>query len=206
MMKTWLRPALILTLTCLAIPLGPAAAQSPGPVVISELDWMGTATSADDENTLIIHDASLAGAYYVEWARLWAALGEETPCAGDAYQVFLPMMLRNATGATEPPIRIFPVVLSLDGASVHAGSDLRVAPYDHEPSRECDVYFSSASLGDWMICSSLMTDAAGSFPLATCHVSRNIVPDSYQLISVLAGRDPTPANHVGVGDVVEVLP
>lgn len=40
---------LIVTLAWLALLPGPAATQPPGPVVISELAWMGTTTSANDE-------------------------------------------------------------------------------------------------------------------------------------------------------------
>jgi hypothetical protein len=136
----------------------------------------------------------------------YAALGDETLCPDGAYQIFLPVVMRNSTAATEPPISRPPVVLSLDGASVHAGSDLRVMLVFHDPHQGYDVYLYRASLGYWDICPILVTDAFGSVSMATCHVPIDTVPCSYHLVSILAGRDPTPANHVGEGDVVEVLP
>jgi hypothetical protein len=50
-MNTYRRLITILTLltTCLMAMPGLASAQSPGPVVISEIAWMGTSTSANDE-------------------------------------------------------------------------------------------------------------------------------------------------------------
>jgi hypothetical protein len=171
-------------------------------VVLGSYNWIDNGAYDNDENTLIIHDAGLAQAYYAEWDRLWSALGEEMVCPDGAYQVFLPMVLRNSTGATEPPIHLSPIIVSLDGTSVHAGSDLRVGLYLHEPNQSYDVYLSSASLGDWMICSSLVTDPDGSVPLAICQVPSNIVPGSYQLVSELPGN----GVYVAVGNVIEVLP
>lgn len=175
-------------------------------VVLGSYNWTDSAAYDNDENTLIIHDQGLAQAYYAEWQRLWSALGDEKLCTGgDAYQVFLPIVMRNATG---PPVITLPtpIVVSLDGASVHAGSDLRVMLELHDPNQFYEVYLYSASLGYWHSCPILMTNAVGSVPMATCHVPIDTVPGSYQLVSILGGRDPTPANHVGEGDVVEVLP
>jgi phosphatidylserine/phosphatidylglycerophosphate/cardiolipin synthase-like enzyme len=173
-------------------------------VVLGSYNWTDSGAYDNDENTLIIHDAGLAQAYYAEWQRLWSALGDERLCiGGDAYQVFLPMVMRNAT---EPPVSNLPLVISLEGPSVHAGSDLRVKLEYHDPLRRYDIYLYSASLGYAAICSSLETDPFGSISQATCHVPIDTVPGSYQLVSILEGRDPTPANHFAEGDVVEVLP
>ncbi len=114
--------------------------------------------------------------------------------------------MRNSPAATEPPVRLLPLVISLDGAPVHAGADLRVMLESHEPAQVYDVYLYSASLGYAAICSDLMTDPFGSVSEATCHVPPTTTPGSYQLVSVETGMAPDPANHVGEGDVVEVLP
>jgi hypothetical protein len=147
-----------------------------------------------------------AAIYSLDRAAIRDALGDEALCPDGAYQIFLPVVMRNSTAATEPPVIRLAVVISLDGASVHAGSDLRVALYDHQPNRDYDVYLYRASLGYWDICPTLTTNAVGAVFMATCHVPIDIVPCSYYLVSILVRRDPTPANHVGEGDVVEVLP
>jgi hypothetical protein len=147
-----------------------------------------------------------AAIYSLERSAIRDALGDEALCPDGAYQIFLPVVMRNSTAATEPPVIRPAVVISLDGASVHAGSDLRVALYDHQPNRDYDVYLYRASLGYWDICPTLTTDAVGAVFMATCHVPIDIVPCRYHLVSILGGRDPIPTNHVGEGDVIEVLP
>jgi phosphatidylserine/phosphatidylglycerophosphate/cardiolipin synthase-like enzyme len=175
-------------------------------VVTGSMNWSASGANTNDENTLIIHDAETAAAYLGAFQALYNALGDETLCTGGAAnQVFLPMVMRNATGppVITPPT---PIIVSLDGALVHAGSDLRVLLDYHEPMQFYEVYLYSASLGYWDICPVLVTNAFGSVFMATCHVPIDTVPGSYQLVSILAVRDPTPANHFGEGDVVEVLP
>lgn len=65
----------------------------PDPVVIlGSYNWTDSGGYANDENTLIIHDASLAQAYYAEWQRLWAAIELENIC--NPPSLFLPLVIR----------------------------------------------------------------------------------------------------------------
>lgn len=105
----------------------------------------------------------------------------------------------------EPGISNPPIVLSLDGSSVAAGSDLRVKLEYHTANQRYDVYLYSISLGYVRICSDLLTDAFGSVSQATCNVPPATTAGSYQLVSIAAGGDADPANHVGEGDIVNVL-
>jgi hypothetical protein len=98
-----------------------------------------------------------------------------------------------------------PIVLSLDGSTVNVGSDLRVKLEYHIPNQGYDVYLYSLSLGYAPICSNLQADAFGSVSEATCFVSAETSPGSYELVSIEAGLDADPANHVGEGDLVEVV-
>ena len=70
--------------------------ESADPVVILNLyNWTDSGAYDNDENTLIIHDADLAQAYYGEWQRLWSALGEETLC--QRFVVYVPVALRQSS-------------------------------------------------------------------------------------------------------------
>ena len=103
-------------------------------------------------------------------------------------------------GTTNPPI-----VLSLDGSVVDAGSQLRVKLEYHEANQRYDIYLYSLSLGYVPICYNLPTDAFGSISEASCNVPANAPPGQYRLVSIDAGGDTDPANHVGDGDDVEVV-
>ncbi len=63
-------------------------------VVLGSYNWTDNGAYENDENTLIIHNPALAGAYYAEWERLWTALGEETLCP--AFKVYLPIVVRGS--------------------------------------------------------------------------------------------------------------
>jgi hypothetical protein len=56
-------------------------------VILGSCNWTKSGTSANDENTLIIHDRDLARAYYDEWLRLWAALGPVAGFSAPTYTV-----------------------------------------------------------------------------------------------------------------------
>jgi hypothetical protein len=105
----------------------------------------------------------------------------------------------------QPGISTPPVVLSLDGSTVNVGSDLRVKLEFHTPNQRYDIYLYSLSLGYVPICFNLQADAFGSVSEATCNVSSSATPGSYQLVSIDVGGDADPANHVGEGDLVDVV-
>jgi hypothetical protein len=105
----------------------------------------------------------------------------------------------------EPGVSNPPIVLSLDGSTVNVGSDLRVKLEYHTPNQRYDVYLYSLSLGYAPICFNLQADAFGSVSEATCLVSAQTTPGSYQLVSIEVGGDADPANHVGEGDLVDVV-
>lgn len=49
-------------------------------VILGSYNWTGSGAYGNDENTLIIHDRTLARAYYNEWKQLWDALGTDNMC------------------------------------------------------------------------------------------------------------------------------
>lgn len=61
-------------------------------VILGSYNWTNSGAYTNDENTLIIHDAQLAQAYYAEWQRLWAAIELATICNPE--RVYLPMIVR----------------------------------------------------------------------------------------------------------------
>lgn len=61
-------------------------------VILGSYNWTASGDYDNDENTLIIHDAALAQAYYEEWQRLWTAVDLDRLCNPD--MVYLPMIQR----------------------------------------------------------------------------------------------------------------
>lgn len=61
-------------------------------VILGAYNWTGSGAYSNDENTLIIHDAVLAQAYYAEWQRLWAEIELANICNPDT--VYLPLIVR----------------------------------------------------------------------------------------------------------------
>jgi phosphatidylserine/phosphatidylglycerophosphate/cardiolipin synthase-like enzyme len=55
-------------------------------VILGSYNWTDAGAYDNDENTLIIHDADLALAYYTEWETLWDAI--EDKC--NSFSVYLP--------------------------------------------------------------------------------------------------------------------
>jgi phosphatidylserine/phosphatidylglycerophosphate/cardiolipin synthase-like enzyme len=71
-------------------------------VVTGSMDWTASGGGANDENTLIVHDAETAQSYLATFQALYDALGPETLC--ETYQVFLPLVMDDAVpGATPTP-------------------------------------------------------------------------------------------------------
>lgn len=70
-------------------------------VILGSYNWTASGAYDNDENTLIIHDAALAQAYYEEWQRLWSALGTDRMC--NPYQVHLPLTLRAYDSTPQQP-------------------------------------------------------------------------------------------------------
>ena len=62
-------------------------------VVLGSYNWTASGSYSNDENTLIIHDAVLAQAYYAEWQRLWAEIELDNIC--NPMMVYLPMVSRT---------------------------------------------------------------------------------------------------------------
>lgn len=61
-------------------------------VILGSYNWTGSGAYSNDENTLIIHDAALAQAYYAEWQRLWASIDLANIC--NPPTIYLPMILK----------------------------------------------------------------------------------------------------------------
>ena len=62
-------------------------------VILGSYNWTDSGAYDNDENTLIIHDAALAQAYYAEWQRLWSALGDDRLCI--PYRIYLPLVTQG---------------------------------------------------------------------------------------------------------------
>jgi len=61
-------------------------------VILGSYNWTVPGAYENDENTLIIHDAALAQAYYEEWQRLWGTLAPERICNEPV--VFIPLVAK----------------------------------------------------------------------------------------------------------------
>jgi phosphatidylserine/phosphatidylglycerophosphate/cardiolipin synthase-like enzyme len=61
-------------------------------VILGSYNWTASGAYDNDENTLIIHDATLAQAYYEEWQQLWTAVELDRLCNPD--RVYLPTIQR----------------------------------------------------------------------------------------------------------------
>jgi len=70
-------------------------------VILGSYNWTNSGANENDENTLIIHSAPLAQAYYAEWQRLWGALDStETP---GSHTTYLPLVVRQTPEPTPEP-------------------------------------------------------------------------------------------------------
>jgi phosphatidylserine/phosphatidylglycerophosphate/cardiolipin synthase-like enzyme len=73
-------------------------------VITGSMNWSRAGGSANDENTLIIHDGETAQQYLAAYEELWDALGDHTLCiatAGQDFAVFVPLVLQLQL--TPPP-------------------------------------------------------------------------------------------------------
>lgn len=61
-------------------------------VILGSYNWTSSGAYANDENTLIIHDAALAQAYYAEWQRIWESIDLSNIC--NPASVYLPLVIR----------------------------------------------------------------------------------------------------------------
>ena len=64
-------------------------------VILGSYNWTESGAYDNDENTLIIHDAALAQAYYAEWQRLWSALGSDRQCV--RHLTYLPFVTNGGS-------------------------------------------------------------------------------------------------------------
>ena len=62
-------------------------------VVLGSYNWTASGAYDNDENTLIIHSAALAQAYYEEWQRLWGP---------PDHKVHLPLVMNNTPSQATP--------------------------------------------------------------------------------------------------------
>jgi phosphatidylserine/phosphatidylglycerophosphate/cardiolipin synthase-like enzyme len=62
-------------------------------VILGSYNWTDSGAYDNDENTLIVHDAALAQAYYAEWQRLWSALGSDRLCI--PHKTYLPIAMQS---------------------------------------------------------------------------------------------------------------
>jgi phosphatidylserine/phosphatidylglycerophosphate/cardiolipin synthase-like enzyme len=75
-------------------------------VVTGSMNWSASGANANDENTLIIHDAETAAAYLAAFQALYNALGDETLCTTGDHLVFLPLVMSQTTAAPPADVRI----------------------------------------------------------------------------------------------------
>jgi hypothetical protein len=75
-------------------------------VITGSMNWSGAGGSANDENTVILHDVVVAQAYQAAYEELYDALGPETLCAagpdGEFY-LFLPLVMKPVPLPTATP-------------------------------------------------------------------------------------------------------
>jgi phosphatidylserine/phosphatidylglycerophosphate/cardiolipin synthase-like enzyme len=69
-------------------------------VITGSMNWTGSGDGANDENTLIVHDAEVALAYQTAFQEIYDALGPATLC--EPIEIYLPAVLKT-TAATPPP-------------------------------------------------------------------------------------------------------
>jgi phosphatidylserine/phosphatidylglycerophosphate/cardiolipin synthase-like enzyme len=73
--------------------------------ITGSMNWTGAGGNANDENTLIIHDAEVARAYLAAYQELYEALGPETLCIaggnGDVF-VYLPLVAKPLPPTATP--------------------------------------------------------------------------------------------------------
>ncbi|MCB8980604.1 MAG: lamin tail domain-containing protein [Ardenticatenaceae bacterium] len=62
-------------------------------VILGSYNWTESGAYSNDENTLIIHDATLAQMYYAEWQRQWAEIELANICNPDT--LYLPVIIRG---------------------------------------------------------------------------------------------------------------
>jgi phosphatidylserine/phosphatidylglycerophosphate/cardiolipin synthase-like enzyme len=55
-------------------------------------NWTDSGAYDNDENTLVIHDANLALAYYAEWQTLWNAIDAEDKC--NPFSIYMPVTIK----------------------------------------------------------------------------------------------------------------
>jgi phosphatidylserine/phosphatidylglycerophosphate/cardiolipin synthase-like enzyme len=80
-------------------------------VILGSYNWTESGAYANDENTLIIHSAPLAAAYYDEWQRLWNAL---------AGTVYLPLVMRQTPSSPTPTPTLTPRLTDTPGPTATA--------------------------------------------------------------------------------------
>jgi phosphatidylserine/phosphatidylglycerophosphate/cardiolipin synthase-like enzyme len=57
------------------------------------MNWSASGDSANDENTLIIHDGQTAASFVSAFQVLYDALSESTLCQPSAHQMFIPLLM-----------------------------------------------------------------------------------------------------------------
>jgi HKD family nuclease len=82
-------------------------AYGPNPrLVTGSMNWSGAGNNSNDENTLILHDATTAAAYYDAFRVLYDSLSDDTLCDFEIgepdYQVWLPLVV-SPEGDPPPP-------------------------------------------------------------------------------------------------------
>ena len=61
-------------------------------VILGSYNWTEPGAYENDENTLIVHDAVLAQAYYQEWVSLWETLELDRIC--NPPEVYIPLAVK----------------------------------------------------------------------------------------------------------------
>ncbi len=80
-----------------------ASGQSPR-VITGSMNWTGSGGSANDENTVILHDSGIAQGYLAAYQELYDALGPDTLCivGEDKIFVYLPIISKPVPPVTTP--------------------------------------------------------------------------------------------------------
>ena len=80
-------------------------------VITGSMNWTASGDTANDENTLIIHDPATAQAYLTEFQKLYDALPADTRCTpAQQYKVFLPLVTRASAPVTPNDLQITDLV------------------------------------------------------------------------------------------------
>ena len=69
-------------------------------MITGSYNWTTAGADSNDENTLIIHDAATAQAYYQEYLRLYGAIPQDAVCSRHSAESGMPACRTGSTTTT----------------------------------------------------------------------------------------------------------